>query len=187
MLSDNAKIELLKIARAALTATATGGAYPPASPNPELSVRKGMFVTLSTLDGRLRGCMGHFEEDTPLYELAARQARMSAAEDPRFGPVGKDELNNIKIEISVLTTPEKVANPLKDIVPGRHGVIVRRGGRGGTYLPQVWAHFNNDWEGFMRSLCGQKAGLAPDAWNDPATSVERYEAIVFSEEGMGLR
>ena len=95
----------------------------------------GAFVSLHK-QGRLRGCIGHFGEDVPLYEIVAEMARAAAFQDPRFSPVTRDELNDLDIEISVLTPMQRIES-LDEFELHRHGIYIRKGYRSGTYLPQV--------------------------------------------------
>jgi hypothetical protein len=177
-LSPAARARLLSIARSSLNAVLNRKPFASDGfDNPELQARRGMFVTL-TKRGDLRGCMGHFDQDVPLYELAARQAVVSAVEDPRFPPVESSELQDIKIEISVLSPPRPVAS-WRDIEVGKHGVILRQGMRGATFLPQVAPEQGWDREEMLTHL-SLKAGLAPDAWKEGA-KFEVYTAQVFGE------
>ncbi|MCX6348636.1 MAG: AmmeMemoRadiSam system protein B, partial [Candidatus Aureabacteria bacterium] len=177
-LSPAARKRLLTIAREALNAVLNGKPLPnTGADDAELQSRRGMFVTL-TKYGDLRGCMGHFDQDVPLYELAARQAVVSATEDPRFPPVSPAELKDLAIEISVLSIPQKVAS-CNDIVVGTHGVILRKGFRGATFLPQVAPEQGWDRDEMLTQL-SLKAGLSPDAWKEGA-SFQVYTAQVFGE------
>jgi len=177
-LSPKAQKMLLSIAREALNAVLSGKPLPSTgADDPELQSRRGMFVTL-TKGGDLRGCMGHFDQDVPLYELAARQAVVSATEDPRFPPMTASELTNVGIEISVLSPPQAVAS-WRDIVVGTHGVILRKGFRGATFLPQVAPEQGWDLPETLRHL-SRKAGLSEDAWEKGA-SFQVFEAEVFGE------
>jgi len=103
----------------------------------------------------------------------------AAFEDPRFDPVTAAELPDLIVEISALTVPEPVPDP-SEIEVGRHGLIVSRGARRGLLLPQVAPEWGWSREEFLERTC-QKAGLPGAAWRDPATSVERFEAEVWSD------
>lgn len=173
-----ARDELLKIARRTLeTFVKTGRAPDPSSANPALLARSGAFVTLNK-DGELRGCMGRFERDLPLAEVVARQTMVSASQDPRFPPVTPDELDAVTIEISILSAPAPVPS-YEDIEVGRHGVILRKGGRGATFLPQVAPEQGWTRDQMLTQLA-LKAGLPADAWKHGAT-FEVYTAQVFGE------
>ncbi len=135
----------------------------------------GAFVSLHK-SGRLRGCIGHFGEDVPLYEIVAEMARAAAFQDPRFSPVTRDELNDLDIEISVLTPMRRIQS-LDEFELHRHGIYIRKGYRSGTYLPQVADEVNWTKEEFVSHCSQDKAGLGWDGWKDAELYV--YEAIVF--------
>jgi len=146
---------------------------------------RGVFVTL-TKAGSLRGCIGYILPHGPLYQSVIDNALNAALDDPRFPPVAADELQELKIEISILSLPEelKVNSPsefLARLKPGVDGVILRQGLSQATYLPQVWQEFKAS-AAFLDSLC-LKAGLAPGCWQEPQTSILTYQAEVFGEAG----
>ena len=142
---------------------------------PVLNSKCGAFVSLHK-QGRLRGCIGHFGEDVPLHEIVAEMARAAAFEDPRFMPVTKDELEDIDIEISVLTPMRRIQS-LDEFELHRHGIYIRRGYRSGTFLPQVADEVNWTKEEFVSHCAQDKAGIGWDGWRDAELYV--YEAIVF--------
>jgi len=135
----------------------------------------GAFVTLKE-NGSLRGCIGRFEPDEPLYMVIIEMAISASRYDTRFNPVRKEELENIEIEISVLT-PRKKVNSMDDVIIGKHGIYVEYGSRNGTYLPQVAIDMGWNAEEFVRSCCVEKAGIVPEHCKDATLYV--YEAIVF--------
>ena len=145
------------------------------SPLSALNSKCGAFVSLHK-HGRLRGCIGHFGEDYPLHELVAEMARAAAFEDPRFMPVTKDELDDIDIEISVLTPMRRIKS-LDEFELHRHGIYIKKGHRSGTFLPQVADEVNWTKEEFVGHCSQDKAGLGWDGWRDAELYV--YEAIVF--------
>ncbi len=181
-MSPAAKKRLLEIARGALTEVVNGRPLP-AEPvdDPELQGHQGAFVTLKRGEA-LRGCIGQFTADQPLYRVVREMAQSSALRDPRFPPVRPAELDGLTVEISVLSPMRRVADPLKEVELGKHGIYIKRGFRTGTYLPQVATEHNMSKEEFLSSCTAGKAGLPPDAWKDPATEVYVYTAEVFSEE-----
>ena len=140
-----------------------------------LKQKCGAFVSLHK-QGRLRGCIGHFGEDTPLHEIVAEMARAAAFEDPRFMPVTRDELDDLDIEISVLTPMRRIQS-LDEFQLHRHGIYIRKGYRSGTFLPQVADEANWTKEEFVGHCSQDKAGLGWDGWRDAELYV--YEAIVF--------
>ena len=142
---------------------------------PMLNKKCGAFVSLHK-HGHLRGCIGHFGEDYPLHEIVAEMARAAAFEDPRFMPVTRDELNDLDIEISVLTPMRRIQS-LDEFELHRHGIYIKKGYRSGTFLPQVADEVNWTKEEFVGHCSQDKAGLGWDGWRDAELYV--YEAIVF--------
>ena len=140
-----------------------------------LNYKCGAFVSLHK-QGRLRGCIGHFGEDMPLHQIVAEMARAAAFEDPRFLPVTRDELNDLDIEISVLTPMRRIQS-LDEFQLHKHGIYIRKGYRSGTFLPQVADEVNWTKEEFVGHCSQDKAGLGWDGWRDAELYV--YEAIVF--------
>jgi hypothetical protein len=140
-----------------------------------LNSRCGAFVSLHK-HGRLRGCIGHFGEDVPLHEIVAEMARAAAFEDPRFMPVTKEELDDIDIEISVLTPMRRIQS-LDEFQLHKHGIYIKKGYRSGTFLPQVADEVNWTKEEFVGHCAQDKAGIGWDGWKDAELYV--YEAIVF--------
>lgn len=151
-----------------------------AESDPRLKIHEGAFVTLKR-GGRLRGCIGNIIARGPLYLTVRDMAIAAASQDHRFTPVTVKELDDIEIDISVLTKP-RVVKSADEIVLGKHGVIVSKGRfNQGVFLPQVATDTGWSKERFLSELCSQKAGLPPDAWKDPQTKLEVFEAIVFDE------
>mgnify|MGYP000406161822 CR=1 FL=1 len=141
-----------------------------------LKTPAGAFVSLYK-NGKLRGCIGHFGEDKPLYKVVEEMTRAAALNDPRFNPVSSEEIDDIKVEISVLTPMRKVDDVSK-IEPGKHGILIRKGGRSGTFLPQVADKTGWNREELLGHCARDKAGLSWDGWKDAEVFI--YEAIVFS-------
>jgi len=176
---------LLNLARCVIKNTLSKEKDPlPENLSPYLREKRGCFVTLHKR-GQLRGCIGTITPEQRLCDCVKENAFNAAFRDPRFSPLSKSELDEIEIEISILTPPKELkfsdAEDLKrQLRPGVDGVILSQGWHRATYLPQVWEQLP-DKESFLQSLC-QKAGLPDDAWKDPTkTKVEVYQAIVFSE------
>ena len=141
------------------------------------------FVTLTKSD-ELRGCIGNLIAKKPLYQDIINNSLLAAFSDNRFPQVKKEELTEIKIEISILTRPkpyryDNIDSLLKSIEPKNHGVIIQNGFFQATYLPQVWDDLPDKIE-FLESLC-QKAGLPKNAWKDPETEIFYYSAEKFRE------
>lgn len=180
MLNEKQKKRLLEIARRAIEEYAADGSRIDfTEDDPKLKETRGAFVTLHKA-GELRGCIGSIVGQKPLYRTVRDMAIESAAEDPRFMPVGKNELKDIEIEISVLSPLKKIKD-INEFQLGTHGVLIRRGWNSGVFLPQVAKETGWTKEKFLSNLCGGKAGLAPDAWKDPKTEIFIFSALVFSE------
>ena len=111
-----------------------------------------------------------------LWETVIRTAIYAATEDPRFTPVTPEELNDLEIEISVLTPLKKIDNP-RLVQVGKHGLVIAMGRNRGLLLPQVPVENNWDRETFLDQAC-LKAGLPADAWKKGA-EISVFEAIVF--------
>jgi len=143
-----------------------------------LKEQHGAFVTLRNGE-QLRGCIGSFEPDKPLYQLIQSLSISSATHDTRFLPVQSRELNHIHIEISVLTPMQKI-DDIQQIVLGKHGIYIKKGYRSGTFLPQVATETGWDLEEFLGHCARDKAGLGWTGWKNADIYV--YEAIVFEEK-----
>ena len=175
-LSDDEKRILKEIALASIKDSLDGKRIAePTSLTATLKQKCGAFVSLHK-QGRLRGCIGHFGEDVPLHEIVAEMARAAAFEDPRFMPVRKEELEDIDIEISVLTPMRRIEG-LDEFELHRHGIYIRKGYRSGTFLPQVADEVNWTTEEFVSHCAQDKAGIGWDGWKNAELYV--YEAIVF--------
>ena len=149
---------------------------------PTLKKPFGAFVTLNE-HGRLRGCIGYLQPIEPLYRAVIHNARNAALRDRRFVPVRPEELDDLEIEVSVLSVPVEVRS-YRDIKIGCHGIILEKGGRRATYLPQVAPEQGWNLEQTLSHL-SVKAGLDPDAWRHGARFWV-YTAIVFDEKEFGL-
>ncbi len=181
MLNESQRKRLLQIARESITSYVKDGKRKQfVEADPVLNEEMGAFVTLHEL-GELRGCIGNMIGHGPLYQTVADMAIEAATGDPRFPTLSAREIDKIDLEISVLTPLKKVSGPDEIKIPG-HGVVVRRGFKSGVYLPQVATETGWNKEEFLTSLCGQKAGLSPDAWKDPATEMYVFSAEVFGEK-----
>lgn len=126
--------------------------------------------------GRLRGCIGHFGQDVPLYKIVEHMARAAAFEDPRFDRLRRDELDSIEIEISVLT-PMRRIHDISEFKLHRDGIYIKKGSRAGTFLPQVADEVNWTKEEFLGHCSRDKAGLGWDGWR--TAQLYTYQAIVF--------
>lgn len=135
------------------------------------------FVTVHCA-GRLRGCVGRTDRTLPLAEVVAQCAISAVMHDPRFRPLEAHEMGEVEIEISVLSELEPASPDTLRI--GTHGIVVSRAERQGLLLPQVAAERNWSVERFLEETC-KKAGLAPDAWHDPRTTLLAFTAEIFAE------
>ncbi|MFQ6069138.1 MAG: AmmeMemoRadiSam system protein A [Candidatus Aminicenantales bacterium] len=169
---------LLRLAREAIKNHLETGKMLKVKPEyKEVEEKRGAFVTLKVND-QLRGCIGYPLPYKPLYETVIEVAVSAATQDLRFMPLTRDELEQTKIEISVLSLPKPVKD-VKEIKVGRDGIIVSRGANKGLLLPQVPLEYDWDLETFLSHGC-LKAGLEEDAWKKDA-SIEIFQAQVFSE------
>jgi hypothetical protein len=178
VLSAEARADLLRLARAALTAfVERGSVIEDPTGRPELATPRAAFVTL-TKRGALRGCIGFIEPVAPLGRTVVQAAICAATEDPRFRALAASELKDIRVEISVLTPLREIDDPA-EVEVGRHGLVVERDGRRGLLLPQVAVE--NGWDRVTFLEEGSlKAGLPRDAWRRGARLFV-FEAIVFHE------
>ena len=141
------------------------------------------FVTL-TKRGELRGCIGSLEGRRPLAEDVRDNAISAAFHDPRFPPVTPDELQDLRVEVSVLSTPQPLAydgadDLMSKLRPGVDGVVIESGWKRATFLPQVWEKIP-DPKQFLEFLC-RKAHLPADAYRQPGLKVYTYQVEKFKE------
>lgn len=183
-LNKQEKIYLLELARNTIVELLEHNKYPSTKPISEKVQEKfGVFVTLHK-NGNLRGCIGYIEGIKPLYEAVMDMAKSAAFRDPRFSPLREDELDELEIEISVLS-PIVIIHDIKKIEVGKHGIIIQRGGYRGLLLPQVATEWNWNREEFLTQTC-YKAGLPGDAWRDPDTEISIFSAEIFSEKDLEI-
>ena len=178
---NNLKLQLLELARDSIKYYLIN--------NKQLSIEepdnsillesRAVFVTLHK-EGSLRGCIGHMHAHIPLFKAVIKMATAAAFEDPRFQPIQAHEIDEIKIEISVLSPMEKISD-YKKIRMGIDGVWIKKGLHSGVYLPQVATDTGWDRETFLRSLCSSKAGLPAEAYKDPDCEIYIYQVEKFNE------
>ena len=146
--------------------------------HPNLKILAGAFVTLKYFE-QLRGCIGYIISKTPLFETVCNAAIQAANHDPRFLPVREDEMQNLSIEISVLSPPLPIKD-YKEIILGTHGLILEYENYRSLLLPQVAVEHNFTVEDFLSALC-EKAGLKNDLWKNRILNIQTFTATVFSD------
>ena len=132
-------------------------------------------------DEKLRGCIGNFVSDQPLYQLVQEMAISAASRDPRFYPMKPADLDSFQLEISVLS-PLKQITSVENIVVGKHGIYIVKNHHRGVLLPQVATDYGWDRDTFLRHTC-LKAGLPEDAWQKEC-DIYIFSAQVFGEHAV---
>jgi AmmeMemoRadiSam system protein B/AmmeMemoRadiSam system protein A len=179
-LTEKDKVDLLKVARQTLDEFVKNKTVPEidtAGFSTNLHENTGAFVSLH-VKGKLRGCIGRFQPDAPLYKVVQDMAVAAASKDHRFSPVKPDELEKVDIEISVLTPLKKIES-IEEIELGRHGIYIKQGYNSGTFLPQVAASTGWNLEEFLGHCARDKARIGWDGWK--TADIFTYEAIIFHE------
>ena len=146
------------------------------------------FVTIEKIHGSsksLRGCIGFFRATRPLAKVVEESAVEAALNDPRFPPLGRDEVDSIVVEVSVLSSPVELSprpdRRMEEVVVGRDGLIVSKPPHIGLLLPQVAVEHGWDPIIFLTEAC-IKAGLSPTCWTEKDTKIYRFTASVWAEE-----
>lgn len=185
-LSDQEKQYILDLAREALIFGVQGKSLPEIDSESiprKINLPGASFVTL-TKNKELRGCIGSLEATRPLVEDVRLHAVAAAMEDFRFPPVQEDEIQDISIEVSRLTIPIRIEfdnqdDLLSKIRPGIDGVVIKKGLRRATFLPQVWEKVP-DVEIFLTMLC-RKMGASSDCWRSKNIEIFTYQVEKFCE------
>jgi AmmeMemoRadiSam system protein B/AmmeMemoRadiSam system protein A len=175
-LSPEEKTELLQLARSAINQIIREKKIIDYNTeNLNFLTKKGAFVTLKK-KGFLRGCIGFIEPIMPLYQTVIQTSIYAACTDQRFPPVSVEELDELEIEISVLSPLKRIRDPSL-IKVGKHGLVISKGNKKGLLLPQV--PVENKWsrETFLQQAC-LKAGLPPNTWKSEA-DIYIFEATIF--------
>ena len=175
---------VLKLAREAIEAYVKTGkkiSIPKDYPK-ELDEKRGVFVTI-TKHKELRGCIGFPYPQMPLIE-GLIDAAVEVCQDPRFPPLSREELRDVRIEVSILTEPKLIKvksqkDCLNVIEPRKDGLIINKGFYSGLFLPQVWEEIPKR-EDFLEALC-MKAGLLPDEWLDPSAQIYKFNVKILTE------
>jgi len=178
-LNNKQKEQLLDIAKETVENFVKNGKISEFKINDErLKRQEGAFVTIKKKE-QLRGCIGQIiPSKEPLWQVVRDMAIEACSKDYRFDSIDKKELSELEYEISVLSAPEKI-NSWKDIEMGKHGVIVKKDGRSGVFLPQVADETGWSQEEFLSQLCLQKAGLEPDCYKNKDTELLVFTVQVF--------
>jgi AmmeMemoRadiSam system protein A len=149
--------------------------------DPHLQTRAyGAFVSLHK-EKKLRGCVGNCAPNAALYQMVIAMTQAAASQDSRVVPISEDELDDIRIDITVLSALVKVSDPLS-LEIGKHGLYIEQEERRGVLLPQVAAQYRWDINTFLEETC-VKAGLGKQAWKEAATEVSTFTALIIGEEG----
>ena len=153
------------------------------TPQPELTdpyfnEKAGVFVTLKKNE-TLRGCIGVIVPVDILARNIITSTRNSALNDHRFPPVRREEVDELEIEISVLSLLKETK--LEDIEIGKHGLIVEGGGKSAVYLPQVATEIGWTLEQWLDSLC-DKANLPTRYWTEKEAVFKTFTAQIIKEK-----
>jgi len=186
MVTDEEKQALLGIARGAILQALRGRGSRAKAPEiaadslPERLRRPGgAFVTIRHR-GELRGCIGYIESPLPLAAVVAEVAEKAAFHDPRFQPLGEREAEEMVLEVSVLSPLEPIKS-VEEIKVGYHGLLIEQGFSRGLLLPQVALEYGWTRDELLEHTA-RKAGLANDAWKDPASTLYVFSADIVQEE-----
>jgi len=179
LLTKKEQQELLKIARDTIISYVISGILPSVEVSSAgLNLESGCFVTIKQ-KGVLRGCIGNFVSDKPLFKLVQEMAVSASTRDPRFYPMKQHDLADFELEISVLSPLEKAAS-IEEIEVGTHGIYIIKGSYRGVLLPQVATDYGWDRDEFLRHTC-IKAGLQENAWKS-GCDIYIFSAEVFGEK-----
>lgn len=177
-LSGEDRLALLALARHAISEVVVHRDFPDLPPLSGRLAEPGAAFVSVQCNGKLRGCVGRTSSDNTLAETVVQCAISAALQDPRFQPVGNEELASLQIEISVLS--ELLPASPNEIQVGLHGILVVCDANRGLLLPQVAVERKWSAERFLEEGC-RKAGLPLHAWRDPRTKLCAFKADVFSE------
>jgi len=179
--TEQEKKELLEISRQTLNDYLTHYVEPQFKTTSSNLLKKyACFVTLNDkITNELRGCRGETSANKPLIKSVVKMTIASAVDDPRFFPLVLKEVQNIKIEINVLSEMNEIK--ADDVIVGKHGLLIKKGYFAGLLLPQVPVHYNWGKETYLQQLC-KKAGLPGDAWQNPDTRLYGFETIEWAEK-----
>ena len=178
-ITQNERKELLEKARNSIMAfvkTGKKGKLLPPHTSGILNEITGAFVSVY-VDGKLRGCIGGFAQEKSLNDVVQQMA-VSASCDRRFNNIKPEELENMELEISVLSPLKKIES-VNEIELGKHGIYIKKEFNSGTFLPQVALKTGWNLEEFLGHCSRDKAGIGWDGWK--SAEIFTYEAIIFRE------
>lgn len=191
VLNINVGIELVKAARASIELYLKNPNFDKklvldSLKGKEFDEMQGIFVTLFHYPtNTLRGCIGFPEPITTLKESVIDAALAAAFDDPRFVPVSHKELDELVIEVSVLTNPIKMHRDWRrrqnSVVIGKDGLIVEYGLYKGLLLPDVATEYNFTPKKFLEEVC-IKANIPKEYWKQPKVKIYKFETQIFKEE-----
>lgn len=176
--SKKEQTELLRMAREAIKSSFSNQKKPVIQSMADggiLDQSAGAFVSIY-VNGNLRGCIGSFAQPEKSLKEVVQKSAVSATNDIRFQPLDETELDNMELEISVLS-PMKEISSIEEIELGRHGIYIKKGIHSGTFLPQVAKKTGWTREEFLGHCSRNKAGIGWDGWKN--AEVYTYEAFVF--------
>jgi len=177
-LSEADRRSLLQLAREAVTEAVIHRRLPERIPKEGIfETRRGVFVTLH-VGGRLQGCIGVTDPSERLGEAVTRCAASAAVEDPRFTPMNKTQLEDLSVEVSLLSPLEPIDPEKVEI--GRHGLLIALHAQRGLLLPQVAVEHRLTREQFLEETC-RKAGLRREAWRDPEARLFGFTCEILSD------
>ena len=181
LLTKKEQRDLLKIARDTIVSYVSSGVVPAVETTSNgLNLESGCFVTIKQHE-QLRGCIGNFVSDKPLYRLVQEMAISAATQDPRFYPMKTGDLEAFDLEISVLS-PLQLISSVDEIKVGMHGLYLVKNSYRGVLLPQVATEYGWDRETFLKHTC-LKAGLPENAWSKDC-DIYIFSALVFGEKSV---
>ena len=169
---------LLNLARTTLTNYFTNAELESDIPSPLSQLKTGAFVTLYA-NNKLKGCIGCMHSNTPLTLLIPELTLAAALHDSRFSPVKANEINDLKIEISILSPLERIYTADK-LTLGKHGMYIKHGLQSGTFLPQVATETGWTKEEFLGYCSTKKTGLSWNGWKEAKLYI--YQVLAFKEE-----
>lgn len=143
-----------------------------------LKQNNGVFVSVY-YKNELRGCIGRIESSQELHQTVKEMTVSAAFHDTRFKSITNEEIDDVHIEISVLSPLKKISS-IEEIIPGKHGILIRKDSRSGTYLPQVAIKTGWSAHELVEHCSKEKAGMNDDEWKN--ADIFTYEALIFSDK-----